>query len=488
MDYKNKYLKYKQKYIDLKNQSNFVQSDSYKQKYIALKGGQGCKNLKDVLQPILESNDPKCKKIENVKNINYSEVCNIPVAKLDSIPIVKSASEISLPSRINKRPSNSSSQKVKTSSVSASKIKSNKNIDIELYNIVTKTGGRSKNIWPLITKTWNKYNQKLGIRDRETKNTFNFSIEYTKIPPNIDAPIFGKGSFTAVYKLKNLIDPSDNTEYLLRIYERENMDIHILNSEKIIKEREIYNDYSYQIYYFGELKISDKEFSYLQDEFEKDTDQYIFSDTNKDYMFDYIITRKYNVPLFDALDNITNIDNPKKFLFLYNNIVMLHKMFLNREFHADFKIANIGWNNNDLMDVILIDYDGQTIQKAIKDNTNFEIYYADVVQNFYFPYTYIPEYLKGGEFLKIKHTPYELFNMYSVGGLIQVINSLRIKYSIPIIDLPPELQTKNIVSINTSNIGSSLNLDSTNYALIPSYENMLKILDFIKTYVKVSVD
>ena len=37
MDYKNKYLKYKQKYIALKAQSNFVQSDSFKQKYLQLK-------------------------------------------------------------------------------------------------------------------------------------------------------------------------------------------------------------------------------------------------------------------------------------------------------------------------------------------------------------------------------------------------------------------------------------------------------------------
>jgi hypothetical protein len=37
MEYENKYLKYKQKYIDLKNQLSFVQNDSFKQKYIDLK-------------------------------------------------------------------------------------------------------------------------------------------------------------------------------------------------------------------------------------------------------------------------------------------------------------------------------------------------------------------------------------------------------------------------------------------------------------------
>ena len=93
MDYKNKYLKYKQKYIALKAQSNFVQSDSFKQKYIDLKnqsifvqddyfiGGQACKNLNDELKQILESPDSTCKKIENVKNVIniYSSTKNFEV-------------------------------------------------------------------------------------------------------------------------------------------------------------------------------------------------------------------------------------------------------------------------------------------------------------------------------------------------------------------------------------------------------------------------
>jgi hypothetical protein len=37
MDYKRKYLKYKQKYFDLKEQNDFVQGDSIKQKYFDLK-------------------------------------------------------------------------------------------------------------------------------------------------------------------------------------------------------------------------------------------------------------------------------------------------------------------------------------------------------------------------------------------------------------------------------------------------------------------
>jgi len=59
MDYYSKYLKYKNKYLELK-------------------GGQGnCIPLETALKPILESKDTNCKKIENVKKINYNEICNL---------------------------------------------------------------------------------------------------------------------------------------------------------------------------------------------------------------------------------------------------------------------------------------------------------------------------------------------------------------------------------------------------------------------------
>jgi len=44
MDYKNKYLKYKQKYLALKEQDSFVQSDKIKEKYLALKDNLDLKN------------------------------------------------------------------------------------------------------------------------------------------------------------------------------------------------------------------------------------------------------------------------------------------------------------------------------------------------------------------------------------------------------------------------------------------------------------
>ena len=50
MDYKQKYLKYKSKYLDLKEQSSFAQGTNLRQKYIDLKGGVvGLEDLPDVL-------------------------------------------------------------------------------------------------------------------------------------------------------------------------------------------------------------------------------------------------------------------------------------------------------------------------------------------------------------------------------------------------------------------------------------------------------
>jgi hypothetical protein len=505
MDYKNKYLKYKQKYIALKAQSNFVQSDSFKQKYIDLKnqsafvqddsfiGGQVCKNLNDELKQILESPDSTCQKIEKVKNINYSDVCDIKIPLSKTATLSRTISTIQPTSKESVKISSSTKTSVsqstqynksingKVQTVIGNPVKVAQDVEIELYNY--QKGGLSKNIWPLISKAW-QGNNNLGIRDKETKTKLNFSIELSKDPLEIDAPIFGRGGFTAIYKLKNLTNPVDNTNYILRIFERES-NMHIMYDPKIIKEREIYKDYSYEVFYFGELKISSKEFYFKKDPAGNDTDEHFFNNTNKDYKFYHTITRTYNIPIYDIFNNIINIPNPKKFLFLQNNIKMLQKMFLNNEFHSDYKIDNVGWNSNDTMDVILIDYDGLTIQLANKDNTNIHTIASNKADDFYFSYTYIPEYLKSdyGSPNKIKadYTP-EQFNMYSVGGLFEVITFLNIKFKQPEIDLPVELQTNNITKIKNS-LATSLNLDNKDYYLIPSYEKILNILDYLKKFV-----
>jgi hypothetical protein len=82
---------------------------------------------------------------------------------------------------------------------------------------------------------------------------------------NIDEPILGRGTFTAVYKIKNGSNLNDKTEYILRIYERDLKlsPNHFMYNKKIMNERSLYKDYSYSVYNFGELNMNYKEFSFI---------------------------------------------------------------------------------------------------------------------------------------------------------------------------------------------------------------------------------
>jgi len=501
MDYYSKYLKYKNKYLELK-------------------GGQGnCIPLETALKPILESKDTNCIKIENVKKINYNEICNLN--KVNNTNLQEEINKTKLPVKANSSVKSNSpvkpdspikpispvkpQQNLEVLSKSKSRKiskkvenlqqpplpqtparKSEEDVEIELYTPLKK-GGESDNIWPLISNFYKKEN-KLGIRSKNKDNKLDFTIVSQNIG-KIDEPILGRGTFTAVYKIKNAKDLNDNTEYILRIYERNLFisPLHFIYNDKIINERSFYKEYSYNVFYFGEMKISDKEFSFLKNERGENTDNYIFSNKDKNYNFDYIITKVYNIPKFDAVYNIINISNPKKFLFLYNNIIMLNKMYKNNDFHADYKIANVGWEDNEKMNVILVDYDDGTIQKANGSNSDLSIINGKV-HTVYFSSTYIPEYIRNGDAgIKPIYTP-EQFKMYSIGGLDEIIRFLNIKFSKKIIDLPINLQTKYIKFINTESLGSSLNLDNKNIDLIPTYDEMIKIIDHLKQFVKQSTD
>jgi hypothetical protein len=120
---------------------------------------------------------------------------------------------------------------------------------------------------------------------------------------------------------------------------------------------------------------------------------------------------------------------------------------------------------------------------------------SNKVKNYYFTSTYIPEYLKNLNYDEdkdfdentnnsVKQMPLSAYNMYSVGGLANIIYYLDIKFTKSKIILPANLYFKKIRSINTHKLSTSLYLDNTNLDLIPTYEDMLKILDYIKQYVK----
>ena len=349
--------------------------------------------------------------------------------------------------------------------------------EIELYiPPVSLYGGDSNNIWPVINRKW-KILKRLGIKGKTNSN-----VNFVMIAKNErkQPPILGKGTFTAVYQIANALNKYDDNKYILRLYER-NLDIapiHLMKTKKIMNEYKLYSNYLIKIYYYGELKVRDNEFKYIESKSNPDNDTYINLIPIKDYNFDYTITKLYNTPALDNRNYVNNLTNLKKLVFLYNNVLMLKKLADNNEFHADYKIANVGWEDDKLVNVILIDYDDETIQEASASNRKFTINSKGIVTNFYFSSTYIPEYLSDGRGgIIAKCTPTQ-FDKYSVGGLYMLILHLNIMFKQTTVQL--NVNNTNIV-LNLSNLGDSLKLNSKDYHLIPTYDYLLSILSAIPT-------
>jgi hypothetical protein len=348
--------------------------------------------------------------------------------------------------------------------------------NLELYS--PQVAGDSEDIWPLITKNWKKTNS-LGIRSITNPETINFLF----IPNNqdkIDEPILGRGTFTAVYQLKNEHDKSDSTKYILRLFSRDSKlsDKHMIHNEKTMNEYKLYEKYLIKIFYYGGLKVTDQKFKYTHNNQNMNLDNYEFiPNTKKEYNFDHIITKIYKMPVFDKNYYIVNLTNLQKYLFLYNNVVMLNELFKNKSFHADYKIGNVGWDNSKNMNVILIDYDIDTIQHVDKLNTKI-IINNGIVTSIRFPSTYIPEFIKNGN--GIKSVPVDQYLKYSIGGLNNVINLLNIHFTKKDVNLPSNLvKHPKIKKIETSYLSKSLNLQSKNYDDIPDYDEIIAILSWL---------
>jgi hypothetical protein len=130
---------------------------------------------------------------------------------------------------------------------------------------------------------------------------------------------------------------------------------------------------------------------------------------------DYIITKFYNT-------DITKFTDQQKYKLLINIIQMLIDIKNNNSFHADFKLENIGWDDN--LNIILIDYDDKTI---IPIN---ETIYTKTTKDYYklnFPYTYVPKYLESDELKFVKNIDYLKYDKFSVGGLSKLITKLILK-------------------------------------------------------------
>jgi hypothetical protein len=138
----------------------------------------------------------------------------------------------------------------------------------------------------------------------------------------------------------------------------------------------------------------------------------------------------------------------------------------------DYKIDNIAYENPDLMNVILIDYDITTLQKliqsnsAIKFNTNNTVSYIDATS------TYLPKYINDA-------LPLSKWDKYSIGGLINIIDYLDIKFNFVSIKIPPDLSNGKINTLNVSSIIYDLKLEDYEYDNIPTYEELYNIFDYL---------
>jgi hypothetical protein len=347
--------------------------------------------------------------------------------------------------------------------------------DLTLYNLNNTKGGYSDVIIPVVNKQY-----KRGYT-RMINNKLNLNFEFVDL---VDKILYGAGTYTAVYKIKDINssinDPNVIDDiYILRLTVITNND-HIYDDPKIKKEYDLFNKYLPKIYYYGTL----------------------FIDNPYGDKYHYTITKVYiDFQIVDDTVVIPNIlSNTDKFVFLYNNVIMLNDLLMSNYTHFDYKITNIGFEINELtksIDIILIDYDKNTLQELSIDNDSFNINKYDetyVIDSINIPTTYIPPYLSNKDndkpyIFDYKYTIKE-FDKYAVFGLYYLIITLDIKFKENMLSLY-SIPQYNIL-INNYNLNNTIYLDklsntyydelhlsNSDYDKIPTYKLIIRIFSII---------
>jgi hypothetical protein len=314
----------------------------------------------------------------------------------------------------------------------------------------------------------------LGIYSKDVKD-FIFPIDYfdgaeylsdrdLRFNRNekIYSPVYRMGTYTAVYSIydqNKIIKDSIDDKYILRVYQNNSnteKTESMFNDIKIKKEYNLFYKVLSKIYYHG-----------------------MFTDLNVEdtYPVEYNITKQYNTPTYDGDGNILNMTNRQKFNFLLSNVAMLYILYENNYIHADYKLANVGWDDSNDMNVILLDYDIYTLQKLESANLEFE--FQDDVLILKSPSTYIPEYIRlNGTTNTIKS-----YDKYSVGGLNSLIRDLKIEFSVGEINLDRAIGSIDYLDLHSDMLGYSLRLESPDYDDIPIYIDIYNILMRLSEYV-----
>jgi hypothetical protein len=287
----------------------------------------------------------------------------------------------------------------------------------------------------------------------------------------MDKILYGAGTFTAVYKIKDnnssINDPNvKDSIYILRLTTQDE-NTHMYDNPKVKKEYELFNKYLPRIYYYGNFIASNN------------------------HIYNYTITKLYNdFPIIDNNITIPKIlSNIDKFVFFYNNIVMLNDLLKENYTHFDYKIQNVGFEiENDEINVILIDYDERTLQKLSLDNNIFNVNKYENVSLNYDISTYVPSWLVEDNKNRIynKFVPIEYFKKYCTPGLYNILNIIQIQFKIDsynITKLTNFEQLKNnynfkrkFIFLNDLFSIDELHLNSSNYDEIPTYDLLLEIL------------
>jgi hypothetical protein len=326
-------------------------------------------------------------------------------------------------------------------------------IDLILYIILPHLGGDASQILPIIHKEYLKIKDskyKLGIKpifESSSNIKINYEIiGHTTKDDKIDvSPAINSGKFSAIYELKNNYDVTDTTKYILRLFNREstyhikssNPDgkkYHMCERKKIKEEYELFSKYLINIYQFGVFNVHED------------------GKVRKTTM-DYIITELYNT---SSKTKVTDFTPEQKYTFLENNIKMLLELRNKKCFLGDYKLSNIGWDNN--LNIILIDYDQDTIVK-IDDRLLRKHRLLSSIRTIAFAHTYKPKYIfPDDKNTNVNNTEIAKYDKFSIAGLINIIEKLHIKQDL----------------INL------FKLKDTNYDNIFTYEKMLEVLPTLK--------
>ena len=333
----------------------------------------------------------------------------------------------------------------------------------EFYNTVpSKKGGYSQDIAKYVHSRYLKYNKKIGIRNI-TNSKLQFTIISSENYEDFE-PVMGMGTFTAVYKINDINNNiNDNKEniYILRIYDRQ-YSINMYNSPKVKNEYKLFSQYMSKIYYYGEIQQEYKTIYHHREKLET---------------YDYTITKKYNTPLFNSSGLVMNLTNLQKFKFLLNNLDMLNTLQEEKYIHLDYKITNVAWEDPNTMNVILIDYDHNTLFKTDGDDDLFVLKTDADNNNYYrikYPTTYVPDYITLYDDSKISPSKLDKYSMAGFQNLYQILNIEFISDFIENIDPPIKVNDYiTIRKINPELLLLYLEIDSSNYEIIPTYAELL---------------